>query len=167
MAFSCWHVVFFLEFSVGVRVSRIGLSQICSFCSQYQPLLPVAVWTFLTRFPASGCFKGHYLLHSCVLDSVIKQNRCLTTCITGSSYMATNLINFKHRSPRVLLIPRRLPSVSKLHLPDVSCKKLFTPSKAVFSFRFGCPNSKSRSFSNSVRTSKSFSSLQSYKHKVF
>ena len=37
--------------------------------------------------------------------------------------MATNLLNCKHRSPRVLLTPLRLPSVSSLYLPGVSCKK--------------------------------------------
>ena len=71
--------------------------------------------------------------------------------------MATNLLNFKHWSPRVLLTPLRLPSVSTLHLPGVSCKKLLTSSKVILSsLHFGSPNSKSPSISNSVRTAKSF-----------
>ena len=71
--------------------------------------------------------------------------------------MATSLLNFKHRSPRVLLTPLRLPSVSTLHLPGVSCKKLFTTSKVTLSpLHFGSPNSNSTSISNSVQTARSF-----------
>ena len=71
--------------------------------------------------------------------------------------MATNLLNFKHRSPRILLTPLRLPSVSALHLPGVSCKNLFTTTKVKLSpLHFGSPNSKPQSSSNSGRTAKSF-----------
>ena len=71
--------------------------------------------------------------------------------------MATNLLNCKNRSPRVLHTPLRLPSVSSLHLPGVSCKKLFTTTKVALSpIHFGSPNSKSQSVSNSGRTAKSF-----------
>ena len=71
--------------------------------------------------------------------------------------MASNLLNCKNRSPRVLLTPLRLPSVSSLHLPGVSCKKLFTTTKVALSpLHFGSPNSKSQSVSNSGRTAKSF-----------
>ena len=71
--------------------------------------------------------------------------------------MATNLLNCKRRSPRVLLTPLRLPSASSLHLPGVSCKKLFTSTKVALSpLHFGSPNSRSRWVSNSGRTAKSF-----------
>ena len=71
--------------------------------------------------------------------------------------MATNLLNCKHRSPRILLTPLRLPSVSSLHLPDVSCKKLFTTTKVTLSpLHFGSENSKPQSVSYSGRTAKSF-----------
>ena len=39
-----------------------GLGQISSFFSYYQHLFPAAVWSIVTRFPASGCFKCHYYL---------------------------------------------------------------------------------------------------------
>ena len=68
--------------------------------------------------------------------------------------MATNLLNFKQRSPRVLLTPLRLPSVST---PGVSCKNLYTTTKVTTStLHFSSLNSKSPSISNSVRTAKSF-----------
>ena len=71
--------------------------------------------------------------------------------------MATNLLNFKHRLHRVLLTPLRLPSVSSLHLPGDSCKKLFTTTKFTLSpLHFGSSNSKYQSVSNSGRTVKSF-----------
>ena len=71
--------------------------------------------------------------------------------------MASNLLNFKQRSPRVLLTPLRLPSVSTFHLPGVSCKKLFSTTKVTISpLKLGSPNFQSKSFSNSARTSKSF-----------
>ena len=71
--------------------------------------------------------------------------------------MATGLLNFKHRSPRVLLIPLRLTSVSTLHLPGVSCKQLFSNTKVTISpLHLGSPNSKSKSISNIARTAKSF-----------
>ena len=88
-------------------------------------------------------------------DSFTLPNLCPAT--TGLSNIATNLINFKHRSPRVLLTPLRLPSVSTLHLPGVLVKKPFATSKvALFPLHFGFPNSKSMSISNSVGTAKSF-----------
>ena len=63
--------------------------------------------------------------------------------------MATNILNCKHRSPRILLTPLRLPSVSSLHLPGVSGKKLFTTTKVSLSpLHFGSPNSKPQSVSN-------------------
>ena len=90
-----------------------------------------------------------------MLDSFTLRNLCLAS--TGSSNMATNLLNFKQRSPRVLLTPLRLPSVSTLHLPGVSCKKLFTTTKVTISpLHFSSPNSKSPPISNSARTAKSF-----------
>ena len=71
--------------------------------------------------------------------------------------MATNILNCKHRSPRILLTPLRLPSVSSLHLPGVSGKKLFTTTKVSLSpLHFGSPNSKPQSVSNLGRTAKSF-----------
>ena len=39
-----------------------GLSKISSFFSYYQHLFPAALWSVVTRFPASGCFKCHYYL---------------------------------------------------------------------------------------------------------
>ena len=90
-----------------------------------------------------------------MLDSFTLRNLCLAS--TGSSNMATNLLNFKQRSSRVLLTPLRLPSVSTLHLPGVSCKKLFTTTKVTISpLHFSSPNSKSPPISNSARTAKSF-----------
>ena len=71
--------------------------------------------------------------------------------------MATNILNCKHRSPRILLTPLRLPSVYSLHLPGVSGKKLFTTTKVSRSpLHFGSPNSKPQSVSNLGRTAKSF-----------
>ena len=71
--------------------------------------------------------------------------------------MATSLLNFKHRSPRVLLTPLRLPSVSTLHLPCVSWKQLFSNTKVtISSLHLGSPNSKSKPISNLARTTKSF-----------
>ena len=56
----------------------------------------------------------------CVLDSFTLRNLCLPS--TGSSNMATNLLKFKQRSPRVLLTPLRLSSVSStLHLLHLHC----------------------------------------------
>ena len=75
-------------------------------------------------------------------------------------YMATGLLNFKHRSPRVLLTPLRLPSVSTLHLQGVSYKQLFRNTKVSISpLHLGSPNSKLKSISNIARTAKSFVSL--------
>ena len=89
------------------------------------------MWSVVTRFPASGCLKCHYSSHSssdlvCVIDSFILRNLPNKNLNLN---MATNLLNCKQRSPRVLLTPLRLPSVSSLHLPGVSCKKLFTTTK--------------------------------------
>ena len=39
-----------------------GLSQISPFFSNYQHLFQAAVWSVVTRFPASGCFNCHYYL---------------------------------------------------------------------------------------------------------
>ena len=39
---------------------KILIIEICSFFSYYQHLFPIAVWSVVTRFPASGCFKCHY-----------------------------------------------------------------------------------------------------------
>ena len=70
--------------------------------------------------------------------------------------MATNLLNCKHRSPRILLTSLRLSYVSSLHLPGVSCKKPFTTTKVTLSpLHFGSPNYKSKSVSTSGRTAKS------------
>ena len=72
---------------------------------------------------------------SCVIDSFILLN--LFPTITWTSLW--------------------LPFVSLLHLPDVSCRKLFTTTKVALSpLHFGSPNSKSQSVSNSGRTAKSF-----------
>ena len=53
-----------VEFSVGIGGFVIGLGQISFFFSLYQHLFPAAVWSVVTRFPASGCFKCHYSSHS-------------------------------------------------------------------------------------------------------
>ena len=88
-------------------------------------------------------------------DSFTLQNLCFTS--TGLLNMVKNLLNFKYRSPRVLLTPLRLPSVSTLHLLGNSCKKLFTTTNVTLSpLHFSSPNSKSLSISNSVRYAKSF-----------
>ena len=50
--------------SVGVGAFVIGLGQISSFLSLYLHLFPAAVWSVVTRFPASGCLKCHYSSHS-------------------------------------------------------------------------------------------------------
>ena len=64
--------------SMGVGTFFIGLSQISSFFSYYQHLLPAALWNVITRFTASKCFKCHYLPHSssdcCVLGSFTLRN---------------------------------------------------------------------------------------------
>ena len=52
------------DISVGVGAFVIGLSQISSFLSLYLHLFPAAVWSVVTRFPASGCLKCHYSSHS-------------------------------------------------------------------------------------------------------
>ena len=71
--------------------------------------------------------------------------------------MPTKLLNCKHRSPRTLLTPLRLPSVSSLHLPGVSCKKLFTNTKVALSpLHFGSPNSRPYAVSYLGQAAKSF-----------
>ena len=45
------------DISVGVGAFVIGLGQISSFLSLYLHLFPAAVWSIVTRFPASGCLK--------------------------------------------------------------------------------------------------------------
>ena len=91
-----------------------------------------------------------------MIDSFILRNLFPTITKPQYGYKFTELQ--KNRSPRVLLTPLRLPSVSSLHLPGVSCKKkLFTTTKVALSpLHFGSPNSKSQSVSNSGRTAKSF-----------
>ena len=101
-----------------------GLSQISFFLSLFQHLFPAAVWNIVTRFPASGCFKCHYSSHSSsdlVVWWIPLYNGVLCSRVPDLQY---GLLDFKHRSPRVLLIPLRLPSVPTLHLPGVSCKRL-------------------------------------------
>ena len=117
------------------------------------------MWSVITRFPASRCFNCHYYLI-----------RVLTLFCARFHYTAESASllpdhqiwlqtynNFKQRSPRVLLTPVRLPSVSTLHLPGVSCEKLFTTTKVKISpLHFSSRNSTSPSIFNSVRTAKSF-----------
>ena len=52
------------DISVGLGAFVIGLGQISSFLSLYLHLFPAAVWSVVTRFPASGCLKCHYSSHS-------------------------------------------------------------------------------------------------------
>ena len=52
------------DISVGIGAFVIGLGQISSFLSLYLHLFPAAVWSVVTRFPASGCLKCHYSSHS-------------------------------------------------------------------------------------------------------
>ena len=111
----------------------------------------------MKRFPASGCFKCHYYLIRVL--TLFCARFLYTTEYLPHFYriIKYGLLNFKQRSPRVLLTPLRLPSVSTLHLPGVSCKKLFTTTKVTISpLHLSSPNSESPSISNSVRTAKSF-----------
>ena len=48
--------------SCSSKKKKMHLSQISSLFSFYQHFFPAAVWSIVTRFPASGYFKCHYYL---------------------------------------------------------------------------------------------------------
>ena len=112
-----------------------------NFISLYQHLFSAAMWSVVTRSPASGCFKCHYLSLSSF--GLVVWLIPLYYGILCSQ--VPDLYGSKHRSPRVLLTPLRLPSVSTLHLPGVSCKQLFSKTTVtIYPLHIGSPNCKSK-----------------------